>query len=191
MASFRTLAPRDSDEASSDNIINKLLIVLLVLVLLTACSLAALWYLRRTRQAQKPGLPLHNAGKLSPRRSNHRRLSGITISSTIPLSRRASHQKIFATKEKPEIVETHSSPTPAQGLPQIRITLPEEVDPEGKRQSGREVVVQIGHPGNLDMESADEKLPPYTASEERFVSVDLDRVGGLQEKHSIPREPRP
>lgn len=78
------------------------------------------------------------------------------------------------------------------GLPEIRITFPEEVDEKtGNRVSGRSVVVNIGESGNLGLQPVheDEKrgivdpdscLPPYTPGE--FQNLDLNSIGGLKEK---------
>ena len=181
---------RQDDQASgqnvSESVTTKLLIVLLVLALVISACVGALWYLRIRRKNQNALLPVHEDGKLTPKRSNHRRLSGVTISSSIPFSRRAS-QSGLVENEKQDLARSSPSPPPGN-LPQIRITLPEEVDNDGKRQSGRVVVVNIGENGNVGVE--DEKLPPYPANE-RFVSIDLERVGGLHEKQPLPQGPRP
>jgi len=67
-------------------------------------------------------------------------------------------------------------------VPEIRITFPEEVDTEGKRQSGRVVVVHVGDT-SLGMEPHSNDLPAYQVSEsDRFHSLDLERIGGLKEK---------
>ncbi|KAK4974794.1 hypothetical protein LTR28_009933, partial [Elasticomyces elasticus] len=77
-----------------------------------------------------------------------------------------------------------SSPT----IPEIRITFPEEVDEvTGKRQAGRVVVVRMGDSTTglepYDEEKEGEELPAYRRQnpEERFHSLDLDRIGGLKE----------
>ncbi|GAM86076.1 hypothetical protein ANO11243_040860 [Dothideomycetidae sp. 11243] len=71
-------------------------------------------------------------------------------------------------------------------VPEIRITLPEEMDHTGNRRSGRVVVVHVGE-STVGYEPYDEKLPPYQHSEsERFQSLDLDRIGGLKEKEFRP-----
>lgn len=188
MDSSNVLVIRDAPQASSDAITSKLLIVLLVLVLLIASTLGALWYLKRSRRSRNPDLPLHDNRKLAPKRSKHRRFSGITISAT-SLGHVVPQHKIIVN-EKSEMVQTPASPVNGT-LPQIRITFPEEIGDDGKAQSGREVVVHVGEQGNFGAEHVDEKLPPYTAAGERFVSVDLERIGGLREKHTLPQEARP
>ena len=68
-------------------------------------------------------------------------------------------------------------------MPEIRITFPEEEDEAGKSKSGRVVVVRISETGGLGLEPCNnEHLPPYQQSDdERFQSLDLDRMGGLKE----------
>lgn len=78
------------------------------------------------------------------------------------------------------------SPTssgPPSPVPEIRITFPEEEDNDGKRRSGRVVVVRISETGGVGLEPYhDEHLPPYVKDDaERFQSLDLDRIGGLKE----------
>ena len=76
----------------------------------------------------------------------------------------------------------NSNSPPPSPIPEIRITFPEEVDEQGKRQSGRVVVVRVGE-HSVGLEPVNEKLPPYQQYEsERFQSLDLDRIGGLKEK---------
>lgn len=80
------------------------------------------------------------------------------------------------------LLATSDAPPPMSPVPEIRITLPEEMDHTGNRRSGRVVVVHVGE-STVGYEPYDEKLPPYQHSEsERFQSLDLDRIGGLKEK---------
>ncbi|KAK4943133.1 hypothetical protein LTR28_008530, partial [Elasticomyces elasticus] len=77
-------------------------------------------------------------------------------------------------------------PSSPNSIPEIRITFPEEVDEvTGKRQAGRVVVVRVGD-STMGLEPYDEEkeeLPVYQRQnpEERFHSLDLDRIGGLKE----------
>ena len=76
--------------------------------------------------------------------------------------------------------------TPTSPVPEIRITFPEEEGPDGKRKSGRVVIVQVGEAGAAFVRDVEpENLPPYQKkSKDGFQSVDLDTVGGLKEKPS-------
>ncbi|KAJ8613080.1 hypothetical protein MRB53_037132 [Persea americana] len=64
----------------------------------------------------------------------------------------------WVDREKRDFFTSTSGPPPSQ-LPEIRITFPEEVDDEGKRHSGRVVVVHVGENG-VGLEPIDD-LPPY------------------------------
>lgn len=99
---------------------------------------------------------------------------------------RPSHS-IHIYHDKPSSDRDSSTPsTPGSPVPEIRITFPEEFDESGKRQSGRVVVVHVGETG-IGMEPLKgEKLPAYQVENGRMESVDLERVGGLEEK---PRQP--
>jgi hypothetical protein len=67
-------------------------------------------------------------------------------------------------------------------VPEIRITFPEEEDKDGRRVSGRVVVVQVGEAGVGFVRPLEQDLPPYQSqATERFDSVDIDRIGGLKE----------
>lgn len=108
------------------------------------------------------------------RRSKTRRL-------TITTSASSNRESTFVLEEKETFIATTDSP-PESPIPEIRITFPEEVDEQGKRQSGRVVVVRVGE-HSVGLEPVHEQLPPYQQSEsERFQSLDLDRIGGLKEK---------
>ncbi|KAI5286876.1 hypothetical protein KEM54_006442 [Ascosphaera aggregata] len=93
------------------------------------------------------------------------------------------------------------SPPPA-GVPEIRITFPEEEDDQGQPISGRVVVVRISESGGIGLEPLDEKkdiemhadgyekrdferdgLPAY--EQNRLESLDLDRIGGLKEREGV------
>lgn len=73
--------------------------------------------------------------------------------------------------------------TPTSAVPEIRITFPDEVDPTGRPQSGRVVVVRMGENNAIGLEPLQESAPPYEKeSIDRFQSLDLDRIGGLKER---------
>lgn len=78
----------------------------------------------------------------------------------------------------------NSSPMPLtpDSIPEIRITFPEEEDAQGRRKSGRVVIVQVGEAGvGYVRPVPEENLPPYQ-QHDGFSSVDLDKIGGLKEK---------
>ncbi|MCJ1226733.1 hypothetical protein MMC12_003386 [Toensbergia leucococca] len=178
----RLLARDDSSSASTftPTMVN-LLIALLVLVVFGFCLVGGLFILRSNRksQQQKSELPFHNPKSPTPVASllpNHRRL---TITAA-PYGRSSDSINIY--NEKHTLVE-HSASPPTSPIPEIRITFPEEEDEAGKRKSGRVVTVRISDNGGVGLEPCDHSnLPPYQRSEsERFVSLDLERIGGLKE----------
>ena len=176
-ANFINLVRRD-DEPQLNHAMVTLLIVLLVLVIVTVLLVGTLLVLRQRRRARKVQLPPAYEEKrisTSSTHSNHRRVA-IRPSQSI---------HIYHDKET-RVSESSEPSSPTSSLPEIRITFPEEVDASGKRQSGRVVVVHVGDKG-VGMGPADEKLPAYQRSEgKRFESLDLERIGGLNEKETRP-----
>ena len=87
------------------------------------------------------------------------------------------------TNEKEILIDKSATQTSFSGLPEIRITFPDEEDSNEKSQSGRVVVVKISDKGGVGLEPVnDGHLPPYQKSgTEYFQSLDLDRIGGLKE----------
>jgi hypothetical protein len=149
-----------------------LAVALLALVLLALCLIGILYYLRRQRKAHKRNLlPTHH------RCPSQRR---VTISATSFLG---DAESIYVVDEKGDLTN-HSSSLPNNPVPEIRITFPDEEGADGKRQSGRVVVLRIADSGAVGMEPmARDQLPPYQQYDaERFRSLDLDRMGGLKEK---------
>lgn len=106
-----------------------------------------------------------------------------------PMSARSSHRRIntrlesnYVLQEKQMLLDSSDAPPPSSPVPEIRITLPEEMDQSGHRQSGRVVIVHVGE-STVGYEPFEEKLPAYQQSEsDRFQSLDLERIGGLREK---------
>jgi len=149
-----------------------LVVALLALILLALCLIGMLYYLRRQRYAHKQSLlPTHHACP-----SEHR----LTISASSFLG---DAESIYVVDEKRDL-SNHLSSLPANPVPEIRITFPDEDGACGKRQSGRVVVLRMADSGAVGMEPvAKEQLPPYQPSDTgRFQSLDLDRIGGLKEK---------
>lgn len=169
----------DSSSDASDGFFTSSMLNLIIGLLALVCiglALAGLLYLiRRRRQAlqRQAILPTHHN-----RNSNHRRLT--ITASPYPGGRT---QSVYVYNEKRDLEENSYSPPPSP-VPEIRITFPDEEDVQGKRKSGKVVVVRIGDSGSIGMEPVGEDaLPPYQSSDaERFQSLDLERMGGLKEK---------
>ena len=166
----------DEDDFQLNGTMVTMLVILMVLVAITILLIGALFVLRQPRNARKVRqLPMYVEKRLSTSttHSNHRRVS----------ARPSQSIHIFSDKEF-RVEEPSRPSSPTNSLPEIRITFPEEIDASGKRQSGRVVVVHVGDSG-VGLGPVDEKLPAYQRTEgERFQSLDLDRIGGLDEKRA-------
>lgn len=165
-------ARNHEDTEISQTIIN-LLIALLVLLVLSICMCGALLFIRHRRRARKShALPMYN----------EKRESGSTIASYHRRTSGKPSDSIYVLQEKQNLLENSDEPPRGNNIPEIRLTFPEEYDADGKRTSGRCVVVRVSESG-VGLEPVQDKLPAYKQSEgERFQSLDLDRVGGLTEK---------
>lgn len=171
------------DDSSSNSTMIDLLIALLVLVFVALALVGALFMvrkIRRNRAIARQQLPMHNEPGNSPI-SNHRRL---TITATPYKGARAS--SIYVYDEKSSMMSNPSSPPLSpENVPEIRITFPDEQDESGRRKSGRVVVVRVGETGVGLEPLQEEQLPAYEKeSNERFHSIDMERIGGLKEKSS-------
>jgi len=148
-----------------------MIISILVLIALAGFCSGAYFFLRRRRQSP-PGslLPTHS-------RSAHHQQS--CISANIDGSR---HSSAYVYDEKRTLIANASSPT-SDIVPEIRITFPDEEGTSDKTQGGRVVIVKVGDSGTVGMEPVKEEfLPPYsTTDNERFQSLDLNRIGGIKE----------
>jgi hypothetical protein len=177
MSPLNNIVARDgaattSTESNITPTMYNLLIALVVLFATIAVLVSGLLILRthrnRSKKAQREAdtLPSYNEGS---RRS--------LIRSTLTINAPA-----YVAQEKQNLMDNSFSP-PGSPIPEIRITFPEEVDEGGKRKSGRVVVVRVGE-HTVGMEPVtSENLPPYQQSEnDRFQSLDLERMGGLKEK---------
>jgi hypothetical protein len=167
------------DDNSNSNLtptMLKLLIALVVLVVTSMFLIAGLLVFRWVKRSKKnPDYEDASFGteKLNSS-SNYRRLTVDTFKTT----------PAYAYQEKRGLMESSSPPaSPLNGVPEIRITFPDEVDTTGRPQSGRVVVVRMGENNAVGLEPVSESLPPYEKeSSDRFQSLDLDRIGGLKEK---------
>ncbi|PWW80397.1 hypothetical protein C7212DRAFT_350587 [Tuber magnatum] len=168
---------RDDDRppsAHENNTMTHLLIALVALVSLGLVLGGSLFFIRRIRRSREAAgtLPSYEASN-----KNHR---GLTISTS---------DSALVCSEKQHLID-NSSPMPLtpESIPEIRITFPEEEDKQGRRVSGRVVVVEVGEAGvGFVRPLENDGLPPYQQKpEERFASVDLDRIGGLKEKETAP-----
>lgn len=166
------------DDQSRDTGMNKTMTALLIAVLcfLFAIMLlvGALLHLRKRRRARLgPELPLYEEKCASEPSIKSSRRGFFTA-------------RIFTSahvlQEKQALMDETAIP-PDSPVPEIRITLPEEYDSFGKRRSGRVVIVRFGENGE-GLEPVDDNLPAYEEKDgqQRFQSVDLERVGGLVEK---------
>ena len=170
---FINLVRRDAAVPVNHTLMN-LLVVLLVLLIIALSLVGALLVFRQRKRARRTlELPLYSEKRISTAssHSNHRR---VMIRPS---------ESIHIYHEKQNLIDNSSAP-PSPSLnqiPEIRITFPEEVDATGKRTSGRVVVVRVGDT-TVGLEPVPENLPSYAQDGERFQSLDLDRIGGLEEK---------
>lgn len=170
------LVARDNTDSYSPTMAG-LLIALVVLLIIALLCVIALYFMRwRKRSLRADTLPLYEE-KHSPSdpSSRHHR---VTV---------RPHESIIVYQEKQSLIDNSEAPPQSDAVPEIRIHFPEEVDDAGKRQSGRVVVVRVGE-HSIGLEPVSENLPPYQTSEsDRFQSLDLERIGGLKEKHGEAR----
>lgn len=141
--------------------------IVLVLVIIICTSLLILY--RRSRNSQTSTLPLHK-GDLESKTGRPASIASSTSST-----------KSFVEREKEEFLASTYGP-PTSPPPAIHLTLPEELD-DGTKTDARIVVVNVGEHGEVGLSPLEqEQLPPYQEhAEERFQSLDLERLGGLRE----------
>lgn len=145
-----------------------LLVALLSLLSAGMLLAAALFFIRRYRRTRRD----LETGQ------NSRNIRQLTITA-IPFR---DNRRSQMYSEKQALMD-NSLPMPLtpDSIPEIRITFPEEEDAQGRRKSGRVVIVQVGEAGVGFVRPVPEDLPPYQ-QHDGFSSVDLDKVGGLKEK---------
>lgn len=158
-----------SDQSALGNNLVPLVIALLILVSVGMLLGGTLFFIRRYRRGVKD---LENQGH-----GNTKNGRQLTITAIPFRDNRRSYS------EKQGLIDNSSpmSLTPGS-IPEIRITFPEEEDAQGRRKSGRVVIVQVGEAGvGYVRPVPEENLPPYQ-QHDGFSSVDLDKIGGLKEK---------
>jgi len=176
MDSIKQLVSRSESSATMSPTMLNLLIALMVLIFVALLLVGALYTARKIRQRRaiaRQQLPTYNEKSSS----NHRRL-------TITTSSHGRESSIHVYDEKSSMIRNQSSP-PQSPVPEIRITFPDEHDEQGQRKGGRVVVVRVGENGSHGLEPLKEndQLPAYQKdSDERFHSLDMERIGGLKEK---------
>ncbi|UKZ51497.1 hypothetical protein TrVGV298_005257 [Trichoderma virens] len=180
---LKVFARGDDSDNGSDTVINALLIVLGIafFILILVSILLVLRRVRRKRQQQNPEtqepiLPSYNDVKNG--HPNHR---GLTIETT----HNGRHSVLFISRDGQPMLRTPGSPPHSpDNVPEIHITFPDEQDEQGRRKSGRVVVVRVGENATVGLEPMhDEELPAYEKEAKgQFYSVDMDKIGGLKEK---------
>ncbi|KLU81246.1 hypothetical protein MAPG_00338 [Magnaporthiopsis poae ATCC 64411] len=179
----RHLVGRSELDGQPKESVVDLLIALFGLSFLAALMVAALFLLRRMKRQQRMRsevLPTYNdvAGKRGPNGSNPR---GLTIQTQSMGDGR--HSVLVFRDGQPMLANPQSPPHSPDNVPEIHITFPDEHDDQGRRKSGRVVVVRVGETG-IGMEPLrEEQLPAYEKeSSTQFYSIDIEKIGGLKEK---------
>lgn len=179
MMAPQTLRFRDLTENPEDSATNSLVFGFLLLLLLVCCSSMTIIYIRRRRMVHTtPVLPVYA-------RQGHHRSPSIAAG---PLY--SSRDKVFVYDEKMNLINNSHGPLNGP-VPEIRITFPEEEGEQaGQHSSGRVVVVRITDSGSVGMEPLQqEQLPPYQRGDDRFHSLEIDRLGGLREQQPQTHAP--
>jgi hypothetical protein len=161
--------PPNSDHGNNDASMRNLLVTLVVLLTFCLVLVVSLFLLKRVRDARKEAgtLPSYDAAT----RDDH-----LTI--------QTNRDSRFFSEKRGLMDHRSSMPMSPDNVPEIRITFPDEDDKDGRRVSGRVVVVQVGEAGvGYVRPLPDQDLPPYqqTRPVDRFDSVDIERIGGLKE----------
>lgn len=180
MDSFSNIVRRGLTDDSSSNVVN-LLIALLSLVFFGMILLAMWIGLRRVRRqkAAREQTLLPQYQDEVKRTSNHRRLTIETKGGGMGRS-----SVIIFKDGQPMLANPQSPPHSPDNVPEIHITFPDEQDDQGRRKSGRVVVVRLSEGSNVGLEPVnDEQLPAYEKeSNTQFYSIDMNQIGGLKEK---------
>ncbi|KAL2130966.1 hypothetical protein VTI74DRAFT_5711 [Chaetomium olivicolor] len=175
MDSFTRIIARSTEQPGDNSAVVNLLIALLVLVFVGLVAFASLVLLRRNRRKKqmKETLPQYQDVK---RTGNHRRL-------TIQTGNGNGRSSVIVVGGQPMLANPQSPPHSPDNVPEIHITFPDEQDEQGRRKSGRVVVVRVGET-SVGLEPLhEEQLPAYEKeSGTQFYAIDIDKIGGLKEK---------
>jgi hypothetical protein len=176
---LKVFARSDDSDNGSDTVINALLIVLgiafFILILVSILLVLRRVRSKRQQQGQEPILPSYNDVKNG---HNHR---GLTIETT----HNGRSSVLFIGRDGQPMLRTPGSPPHSpDNVPEIHITFPDEQDEQGRRKSGRVLVVRVGENATVGLEPMhDEELPAYEKEAGgQFYSVDMNQIGGLKEK---------
>ncbi|KAI1367059.1 hypothetical protein F5Y08DRAFT_299882 [Xylaria arbuscula] len=173
------LAARDySDDSDSwDSAMNATLALLGLALfgLALVGGLLMLQRLRRRQQIHDGTLPRYNDIEHEAGRNTRR----LTIQTPDGKS------SIVVVNGRPMLADPNSPPHSPTNVPAIHITFPDEQDEQGRRKNGRVLLVRVGET-TVGLEPLhEEQLPAYEKEgNNTFISIDMDRIGGLKEKNS-------
>ncbi|KAJ3570458.1 hypothetical protein NPX13_g5725 [Xylaria arbuscula] len=173
------LAARDySDDSDSwDSAMNATLALLGLALfgLALVGGLLMLQRLRRRQQIHDGTLPRYNDIEHEAGRNTRR----LTIQTPDGKS------SIVVVNGRPMLADPNSPPHSPTNVPAIHITFPDEQDEQGHRKNGRVLLVRVGET-TVGLEPLhEEQLPAYEKEgNNTFISIDMDRIGGLKEKNS-------
>ncbi|OAA73952.1 hypothetical protein ISF_00853 [Cordyceps fumosorosea ARSEF 2679] len=176
---LRRLVSRASgSEDGSDNMINAL-IAILVLVFVSMILTSTLYFFRRSRRMQKlrdQSLPTYNDASKEPM---------LQHSLTIETKHNGRSSVVVIGRDgQPMLQNPNSPPDSPDNVPEIHITFPDEQGDDGRRKSGRVLIVRVGDNAAVGLEPVrEEQLPAYEKEAKgQFQSIDMDKIGGLKEK---------
>ncbi|KAJ6779742.1 hypothetical protein PWT90_09300 [Aphanocladium album] len=176
---LRRLVSRSSDsDDGSDKMINALIAVL-VLAFVSIILISTLYFFRRSRRMQKlraESLPTYNEASKEPM---------LQHSLTIETKHNGRSSVVVIGRDgQPMLQNPHSPPDSPDNVPEIHITFPDEQDDDGRRKSGRVLIVRVGDNAAVGLEPVrEEQLPAYEKEAKgQFQSIDMDKIGGLKEK---------
>lgn len=166
------------DEAITSSTTVNLLIAVLSLVffgLILFALLVLFRKMRRQRQMRHELLPSYH--EVAGSRTN------LAIHAKGMHSASGRTSVIYFKDGEPMLSNPESPPHSPDNVPQIHITFPDEHDDQGRRKSGRVVVVRVGET-SVGLEPLhEEQLPAYEKeSKSQFYAIDMDQIGGLKEK---------
>jgi len=179
MDSIKSIIARDG---TSDGSVVSLLIAVLSLIfvgLMLCALLLLLRRMRRQKQMRAEVLPQYYTDV--KRTGNHR---GLTIQTSNMGKLGRSSVIVIHQDGQPMLMNPNSPPHSPDNVPEIHITFPDEQDEQGRKKSGRVLVVRVGDNAAVGLEPLhEEELPAYEKdSKTQFYALDLEKIGGLKEK---------